>query len=38
MVDLVGLPYDGMYDNSLIAVSMAINAVSIWYAWNWVVT
>ena len=34
--NLVGLPYPGMYDNFLIAVSIVFNAVTIWYAWKWV--
>jgi hypothetical protein len=33
---LVGLPYPGAYDNFLIAVSVVIKGVVIWYAWRWV--
>jgi hypothetical protein len=33
--NLVGLPYRGAYDNFLIVVSLAFNAVIVWYAWNW---
>ena len=34
--NLFGLPYKGAYDNLLIIVSFVFNAVTIWYAWNWV--
>lgn len=34
--NLMGLPYDGMYDNFLIIVSFAFNAAVIWYALKWV--
>jgi hypothetical protein len=33
--NLFGLPYDGIYDNFLIAVSFVFNAMIIWYAWTW---
>jgi hypothetical protein len=35
--NLLGLPYPGMYDNFLIAVSIVFNAVTIWFAWKWVI-
>jgi hypothetical protein len=35
--NLVGLPYKGAYDNFLIIVSFVFNALTIWYAWRWVV-
>jgi hypothetical protein len=34
--NLVGLPYAGMYDNFLIVVSFVFNALTVWYAWNWI--
>ena len=34
--NLLGLPYDGAYDNFLIIVSFVFNALTIWYAWKWV--
>ena len=34
--NIVGLPYKGAYDNFLIAVSLVLNGVTIWYAWKWV--
>ena len=34
--NLAGLPYPGAYDNFLIFVSFVFNALTIWYAWNWV--
>lgn len=34
--NLVGLPYKGAYDNVLIIVSFVFNALTLWYAWNWV--
>jgi hypothetical protein len=34
--NLFGLPYKGAYDNFLIVVSFVFNALTIWYAWNWV--
>jgi hypothetical protein len=36
--NLVGLPYPGLYDNFLIAVSFVFNALTAWYAWTWVST
>lgn len=36
-VDLFGLPYKGAYDNFLIIVSFVFNALTVWYAWKWVV-
>jgi hypothetical protein len=37
LFNLVGLPtYPSMYDKFLIAVSLAFNVVTVWYAWNWV--
>ena len=35
--NLLGLPYKGAYDNFLIIVSFVFNALTIWYAWKWVV-
>lgn len=34
--NLFGLPYPGLYDNVLIAVSFVFNALTVWYAWSWV--
>ena len=34
--NLLGLPYKGAYDNFLILVSFVFNALTIWYAWQWV--
>jgi hypothetical protein len=34
--NLLGLPYPGAYDNFLIVVSFVFNALTIWYAWQWV--
>lgn len=34
--NIAGLPYEGWYDNFLIAVSFAFNGLIIWYAWTWV--
>ena len=37
LFNLVGLPtYPSLYDKFLIAVSLAFNVVTVWYAWNWV--
>ena len=36
LFNLAGLPYKGAYDNFLIVVSFALNALIVWYAWNWV--
>ncbi len=36
--NVVGLPYKGMYDNFLILVSFAFNALIAWNAWTWVST
>jgi hypothetical protein len=37
LFNLVGLPYKGAYDNFLIVVSFVFNALTVWYAWRWVV-
>ena len=34
---LISLPYPGAYDNFLIGVSFVFNALTVWYAWKWVV-
>ena len=36
--NLFGLPYPGLYDNFLIVVSFAFNALIVWYAWTWLST
>ena len=33
--NLISLPYEGMYDNFLIVVSIVFNALVVWYAWQW---
>ena len=34
--NLIGLPgYPSVYDKFLIVVSLAFNALTIWYAWRW---
>ena len=33
--NVAGLPYKGLYDNLLIAVSLGINALIAWQAWAW---
>jgi hypothetical protein len=33
--NLIGLPYPGLYDNFLIAVSIVFCALIVWYAWRW---
>jgi hypothetical protein len=38
LFNLAGLPYDGLYDNFLIAVGFVFNGLIIWYAWTWIVT
>lgn len=32
LFNLLGLPYPSAYDNFLIVVSFAVNALTIWYA------
>jgi hypothetical protein len=35
--NLIGLPtYRSSYDKFLIAVSLGFNAMTVWYAWNWI--
>lgn len=35
--NLIGLPtYPSAYDKFLLIVSMGLNLMAIWYAWNWV--
>ena len=35
--NLIGLPtYPSAYDKFLIAVGLVFNALTVWYAWNWV--
>jgi Family of unknown function (DUF6326) len=37
LFNLAGLPtYPGAYDKFLIAVGLGFNALTIWYAWQWV--
>jgi hypothetical protein len=33
--NIAGLPYPGMYDNFLILVTFAFNALIAWNAWTW---
>ena len=35
--NLIGLPYEGAYDNFLIVVSIIFNLITIYFAWNWVI-
>jgi putative exporter of polyketide antibiotics len=37
VLNLFGLPYKGAYDNFLIVVSFIFNALTVLYAWKWVV-
>lgn len=35
--NLIGLPtYPSAYDRFLLAVSLVFNALTVWYAWNWI--
>lgn len=37
LFNIVGLPtYPSAYDKFLIAVSLVFNALTVWYAWNWI--
>lgn len=38
LFNLAGLPYEGAYDNFLIAVSVVFCALIGWYAWTWPAT
>ena len=33
--NLAGLPYEGAFDNFLIAVSIVFCGLIVWYAWTW---
>lgn len=33
--NIAGLPYRGLYDNLLIAVSLVVNVLIAWQAWAW---
>lgn len=33
--NLIGLPYEGLYDNFLIGVSFLFDGLIIYYAWTW---
>ena len=35
--NLFGLPYPGAYDNFLIVVGFVFNALTVWFAWRWVI-
>jgi hypothetical protein len=38
LFNLVGLPtYPSLYDKFLIGVGLVFNAITVWYAWKWVV-
>ena len=37
LLNIIGLPtYPSAYDRFLIAVSLVFNALTVWYAWNWI--
>lgn len=36
LFNIVGLPYEGLYDNFLIGFGFVINGVTIYYAWTWI--
>ena len=36
LFNLVGLPYEGLYDNFLIVFGFLFNGLIVWYAWTWV--
>ena len=37
LFNVVGLPtYPSVYDKFLIAVSLLVNVLTVWYAWRWV--
>ncbi|MDO8963959.1 MAG: DUF6326 family protein [Coriobacteriia bacterium] len=38
LFNLAGLPYEGAYDNFLIAVSVVFCGMIAWYAWSWTAT
>jgi hypothetical protein len=38
LFNLAGLPYEGMYDNFLIVVSVVFCGLIGWYAWTWTVS
>lgn len=35
LLNLAGLPYEGLYDNFLIIVGFVFNGLIVWYAWTW---
>jgi hypothetical protein len=35
-VGLLGKNYPSAYDKFLLAVSLVVNVLTVWYAWNWV--
>lgn len=35
LFNVAGLPYDGWYDNFLLAVSFVFNGLVVYYAWTW---
>jgi hypothetical protein len=37
LFNIIALPYPSAYDNFLIGVSFVWNALTIWYAWKWVI-
>jgi hypothetical protein len=38
LFNLVGLPtYPSLYDKFLIGVGLVFNAITVWYAWKWVI-
>ena len=34
--NIISMPYPSVFDNFLMVVSFAGNALIVWYAWNWV--
>ena len=36
LIGLLGKQYPSAYDNFLLIISLVVNVLTIWYAWNWV--
>jgi len=36
LMGLLGKQYPSAYDNFLLIISLVVNVLTVWYAWNWV--
>jgi hypothetical protein len=37
LMGLLGKQYPSAYDNLLLIISLVVNVLTVWYAWNWTI-